>query len=66
MDSEISVPVATFTLTYGLDDRGNPIIGEEWESYGDEEVPMLTKTGLLAMAQQTLMMDIIGVDDGDE
>lgn len=60
---DIAIPVATYTLTYGLDEDGQPAIKEEWESHGDEEVPMLTKTGLLAMAQQTLMMDTLGVDD---
>lgn len=60
---DIAIPVATYTLTYGLDEDGHPTIEEEWQSYGDEEVPMLTKTGLLAMVQQTLMMDILGVDD---
>lgn len=60
---DIAIPVATYTLTYGLDKDGHLTIEEEWASHGDEEVPMLTKTGLLAMAQQTLMMDILGVDD---
>lgn len=60
---DIAVPIATFTLTYGLDEDGQPVIEEEWESYGDHEVPMLTKAGLLAMAQQTLTMDSLGVDE---
>lgn len=60
---DIAIPVATYTLTYGLDEDGHHTIEEEWQSHGDEEVPMLTKTGPLAMAQQTLTMNILGVDD---
>lgn len=54
-EDEIAVPLASLTLTYGLDQDGEPILAEHWQSHDDAmEVPFIIRTGMLSMAQQSL------------
>ena len=59
---DIHIPIASYTMHYGLDHHGEPTITEAWTNHQHhtEEVPMLTRTGLLTMAQQTLTAEALG------
>lgn len=59
-NDDIAVPLATLTLTYGLDHNGHPILTEHWQAHDDsDEVPFITRTGMLGMATQTLTIEAI-------
>lgn len=64
----IVMPSARLTIEYGLNDQGEPMMAQRWENLADPDcaVDMLTKAGLLAMAQQNLMAYALGLDDKDE
>lgn len=66
--SDIDVGIARFTVEYGLDADGQAYITEQWENLAapDEDVPMVTRAGLLAMSQQTLTAEVMGHFDGEE
>lgn len=67
-DNGITMPTARLTIEYGLDDEGESIMAEQWENLADPDytVPMITKAGMLAMAQQTLTYYALGMDDDDD
>ena len=67
-DNGITMPTVRLTIEYGLDDEGESIMAERWENLADPgfTVPMITKAGMLAMAQQTLTYYALGMDDDDE
>ena len=65
----IVYPVARCTIEHGLDEDGQERTVECWENLADpnESVSMLTRAGLLTMAQQTLTwLAISGDEDEDE
>lgn len=58
VNDDIAVPLATLTLTYGLDHNGHPILTEHWQAHDDnDDVPFITRTGMLGMASQTLTIE---------
>jgi hypothetical protein len=67
MESDgITLPTARVTLEYGLTESGESVMSECWENLADpdELVPMITKAGMLTMAQQTLTYLVVrGEDD---
>lgn len=66
---DIIAPITTYTVTYGLDQDGDMALTEEWthHEYPDRPVPMIIRSGILAMAQQSLTLDCIpGPDDEDD
>ena len=66
-DNGITMPTARLTIEYGLDDEGESIMAEQWENLADPDytVPMITKAGMLAMAQQSLTYYALGLDEDD-
>lgn len=64
---DLEVGIARFTVEYGLDADGNGFITEEWDNLAEpaEDVPMVTRAGLLAMAQQTLTAEVMGHFDDE-
>lgn len=56
MTEGIEVGICRFTVTYGLDHDGQPYLTEQWDNLSDpgEIIPMVTRAGLLTMAQQSL------------
>lgn len=67
-DNPVSMLTARLTIEYGLDADGEGIVAEYWENTADpdHDVPMITKAGMLAMAQQTLTYYALGMDDDDD
>ena len=64
----IVYPVARCTIEHGLDEDGHEVTVECWENLADpsESVSMLTRAGLLTMAQQTLTWLAIGGDEDED
>lgn len=67
-DNPITMPTARLTIEYGLDSDGEGIVTEWWENLADpdHDVPMITKAGLLTMAQQSLTYYALGMDGDDD
>lgn len=65
--SDIDGGIARFTVEYGLDGEGNGYITEQWDNLLNphEDVPMVTRAGLLAMSQQTLTAEVMGHFDDE-
>lgn len=65
--NNITMPTARLTIEYGLDAEGESIMAERWENLADPDytVPMITKAGMLAMAQQTLTYYALGIDNDE-
>lgn len=68
MSDDIKMLTARLTIEYGLDEDGDGIITECWENVADPEfpVPMITKAGLLTMAQHSLTWLALGLDEEDD
>lgn len=67
-DSPVVMPTARLTIEYGLDKDGNGIMAECWENLSDPDsgVDMVTKAGMLTMAQQSLTYLALGLDEDDD
>jgi hypothetical protein len=63
----IEVGICRFTVTYGLGNDGQPYLTEQWENLSEpgEIIPMITRTGLLTMAQQTLTGEALGLSNDE-
>ena len=66
-DSPVTMLTARLTIEYGLDDDGEEIVSERWENVADPDNPvsMITKAGLLTMAQQSLTFFAMGSEDDE-
>lgn len=63
---EIIAPIATVTITYGIDSDGDLAHHETWKNgEGDSPVPMIIRAGMLTMAQQSLTFDCLPSDEDD-
>lgn len=67
-DNDVAMPTARLTIEYGLDSEGEPIMAECWENLASPDTPvdMITKAGMLAMAQQSLTYTALGLDEEDD
>ena len=65
--NDVEVGICQATITYGLDHDGQPYITEEWTNLAEpgEIIPMITRTGLLTMAQQTLTGEALGLSNDE-
>lgn len=65
---EIIAPIATYTVTYGLDQDGDLALNEEWTNHenSDRPVPMMIKAGMITLAQQSLTLDCLPTPHDDE
>ena len=68
-DCNITLPIVSLEVLYGLGEDGTPIIYYRWaDGDGKDTVDQLTKAGLVAFVQQGLtveMVEQIADKDGD-